>query len=696
MITNSKYPMLWCFAILFCSSITLFSQKIMFTPPETPIREVTETLHSVKITDPFRWLEDKNNPEVIEWTKKQHDATIEYVDKVSKKYEGLDEEITAFLDRDITSAPSFQYGREYFYSRKKGEQQSKLFTRLDGKEILIFDPIAIDPTGKTAITSFQPKKNSSIALIATQKKGDEINVYRIIDTKTGTMIGNPIENAGGISFCREEGYVYFSPKSRETIDKQIPQTVYKHKLGTPHSQDILLASANDAKDFVSVYDPTEVNVTVYSNGDFYSNTVKIQRHGIDKAPIEIYSSKEFRAYSGFHKDKIYTYTNHNAPKFKIMVADLKNPQFENWKELIPESDDVIESFEISDNHLIVQIKRELISRLKVYTLDGKFVTDITFPEIGNVGGVSYDEVSKKLRASQSSFTSPSTVYLIDESTWKTTQIYREDVKLNTKDIESKFVYYPSKDGTKIPMYLVYKKGLKLDGNNPTMLYGYGGFNVGISPRFIGTTASFIQRGGVYAWAGLRGGDEFGEEWHKAGMLDKKQNVFDDCIAAAEYLIKEKYTNPQRLALKGGSNGGLLVGAVITQRPELFKVAFCLVPLLDMIRYHKFLIARYWIPEYGDPDKAEDFQTLLKYSPYHTIKKGVPLPTMFVSAGENDTRVDPLHAKKFVAMARLNPAQKNPILLHIEYDSGHGSGKSVQQTVEGISRELRFMMTELGM
>lgn len=696
MIQLRKNTILWCFAVLFGSSLTLFSQKIMFTPPETPVRPIIDTLHSVILTDPFRWLEDKTNPEVIEWTKKQHDATIAYVDNVSKKYEGLEEELTSFLDRDITSAPSYRYGREYFYSRKKGEQQSKLFTRLEGKEILIFDPIAIDPSGKTAITSFQPKKNSSIALIATQKKGDEINVYRIIDTKNGTMIGNPIENAGGISFCREDGYVYFSPKSRETIDKQIPQKVYKHKLGTPHSEDVLLASANDAKDFVSVYDPIDANITVYSNGDFYSNTIKIQRHDIDKEPIEIYSSKDFRAYGDFKKDKIFLYTNHNAPKFKIMVADLQKPQFEYWKELIPQSDDVIEGLTITEKYLIVQFKRELVSRLKVYTFDGSFVTDITFPEIGNVGGVSYDDVSKKLRASQSSFTSASTVYLLDESTWKCTEIFREDVNIPTKDIESKFVYFPSKDGTLIPMYIVYKKGMKLDGNNPTMLYGYGGFNVGISPRFIGTTASFIQRGGVYAWAGLRGGDEFGEEWHKAGMLDKKQNVYDDCIAAAEYLIKEKYTNPQRLALKGGSNGGLLVGAVVTQRPELFKVAFCMVPLLDMIRYHKFLIARYWIPEYGDPDKAEDLPILLKYSPYHNIKNGVSLPTMFVSAGENDTRVDPLHAKKFVAMARQNPAQKNPILLHIEYDSGHGSGKSVKQTVEGLSRELRFMMTELGM
>jgi prolyl oligopeptidase len=693
---NIQFATLCCVVSLLFTSPELYSQKPMFVPPTTPQRPVTEVLHSTTLTDPFQWLEDKSNPEVIDWTKKQHDATIKYVDEVSKKYDGLAEELTEFIDRDITTAPSFQYGREYFYSRKKGEQQSKLFTRLDGKEILIFDPIAIDPSGKTAITSFQPKKNSSIALIATQKKGDEINVYRIIDTKTGKVLGAPIENAGGISFCREDGYVYFSPKSRETIDKQIPQKVFKHKIGTPHSNDVLLTSANDAKDFVSVYDPNDANVTVYSAGDFYSNTVKLQRNGIDKEPKEIYSSKQFKAYIGFKNEKMYIFTNHNAPKFKIMVADLKNPEFANWKDLIPESEAVLEGYDVTDKHIIVQEKTELISKLKVYTLDGTFVRVIEFPEIGTVAGVTFDEVSKKLYASQTSFTSPSTLYIIDEITWKLTSIFKEDVKLNTNDIESKMVYYPSKDGTKIPMYLVYKKGLKLDGNNPTMLYGYGGFNVGISPRFIGTTASFIQRGGVYAWAGLRGGDEFGEEWHKAGMMDQKQNVFDDCISAAEYLIKEKYTNPQRLALKGGSNGGLLVGAVLTQRPDLFKVGFCLVPLLDMVRYHKFLIARYWIPEYGDPDKAEDFGTLLQYSPYHNIKYGVSLPTMFVSAGENDTRVDPLHAKKFVAMAQQNPSQKNPILLHIEYDSGHGSGKSVQQVVEGISREMRFMMTELGM
>ena len=693
---NLKFATLCCVVSLLFTSLELYSQKPMFVPPATPQRPVTEVLHSTTLTDPFQWLEDKSNPEVIDWTKTQHNATIKYVDEVSKKYDGLVEELTSFIDRDITTAPSFQYGREYFYSRKKGEQQSKLFTRIEGKEILIFDPIAIDPSGKTAITSFQPKKNSSIALIATQKKGDEINVYRIIDTKTGKVQGAPIENAGGISFCREDGYVYFSPKSRETIDKQIPQKVFKHKIGTPHSNDVLLTSANDAKDFVSVYDPTDANVTVYSAGDFYSNTMKLQRIGKDKEPKEIYSSKQFRAYIGFKNEKMYIYTNHNAPKFKIMVADLKNPDFANWKDLIPESEAVLEGYDITDKHIIVQEKTELISKLKVYTLDGTFVRFIDFPEIGTVAGVTFDEVSKKLYASQTSFTSPSTLYAIDESTWKVTSIFKEDVKLNTNDIESKMVYYPSRDGTKIPMYLVYKKGLKLDGNNPTMLYGYGGFNIGISPRFIGTTASFIQRGGVYAWAGLRGGDEFGEEWHKAGMMDQKQNVFDDCISAAEYLIKEKYTSPQRLALKGGSNGGLLVGAVLTQRPDLFKVGFCLVPLLDMVRYHKFLIARYWIPEYGDPDKAEDFGTLLHYSPYHNIKFGVSLPTMFVSAGENDTRVDPLHAKKFVALAQQNPSQKNPILLHIDYDAGHGSGKSVQQIVEGISREMRFMMTELGM
>jgi prolyl oligopeptidase len=310
--------------------------------------------------------------------------------------------------------------------------------------------------------------------------------------------------------------------------------------------------------------------------------------------------------------------------------------------------------------------------------------------------MSYHKQSNNIYVSLSTFQSPAKLYRLDGKTLKWTFIYQDKPAIDTKNIESKQVFYKSKDGTRVPMFIIYKKGLKLDGNNPALLYGYGGFNVGMGPSYIGTAASFINRGGVYAIACLRGGNEYGENWHRDGMLMNKQHTFDDFIAAGEYLIKEKYTNKEKLAVKGGSNGGLLIGAVVTQRPDLFKTAICGVPLLDMLRYHKFLIARYWIPEYGDPDKEEDFNNIIKYSPYQNIKAGINYPAILVKAGENDSRVDPLHAKKFAAALQNNPGQKNPVLLYVDFESGHGSGQSTDQMVENIELEWRFVMNELGM
>jgi len=357
---------------------------------------------------------------------------------------------------------------------------------------------------------------------------------------------------------------------------------------------------------------------------------------------------------------------------------------------------VIEGFEITKDHLIVQAKKDVISRLFAYTLDGKFIKEIEAPEVGNIAGFSYHKESNTMFVNLATFTSPTKIFKLDGSSLKWDLYFEREVPINTDDIEASIKFYKSKDGTRVPIFLMHKKGVKLDGNNPTLLYGYGGFNIGMSPSFVGLPATFINRGGVYAIACIRGGDEYGEAWHEDGMLFKKQNTFDDFIAAAEYLIAEGYTNNERLACRGGSNGGLLIGAVITQRPDLFKAAICAVPLLDMVRFHKFLIARYWIPEYGDPEKKEDFQNILSYSPYHHIRMGVNVPATMVIAGENDTRVDPLHAKKFVAALQNNPGQINPILLYMDFDSGHGSGKSTEKQIEDIKAQYNFVMNQLGM
>ena len=357
---------------------------------------------------------------------------------------------------------------------------------------------------------------------------------------------------------------------------------------------------------------------------------------------------------------------------------------------------VLESFVVTPDYLIVQAKKDVISRLFAYTLTGELIREIESPELGSIGSVNYHRPSNVLYVNMSSFTSPGRVYTLDGKTLEWQLYFEREAPLHTENIEAKIQFYFSKDGTKVPIFIMHQKGLKLDGSHPAYLYGYGGFNVGMSPGYVGLAATFINRGGVYAIACIRGGDEYGEKWHEDGMLSNKQNSFDDYIAAAEFLVKEGFTSHERLALRGGSNGGLLIGAVLTQRPDLCQAAICAVPLLDMLRFHKFLIARYWIPEYGDPEKREDFIQILTYSPYHHIRQGINLPTTLVIAGENDTRVDPLHAKKFVAALQNNPGQHDPILLYMDYDSGHGSGKSTEQMIDDLENQYGFLMRELGM
>jgi len=677
------------------------SQTVMaqvdFAPPKTEKIPVVDDLHGYKLTDNYQWLEDKTNQKVIDWTRSQHDFTLSYLKSSGKEMAGLNNESAAYIDRDITG-PIFLAGeRQFFYVKKKGEQQYKLYTRLGDEDVLIFDPSSIDESGMSAISGVNFTKDGDKVAVGVQYKGAEINTYRIVDTKTGKIMGDTISGLRGFTWTKDEEHAYITVRTKEMIDKQEPLRTYKHKIGTDRSKDQFLFAPKDAKNFISTWDTRESDISFISEGDFYSNTLKMRPVGTLDDPTTIYSSKKYRAFPDAQGDKIYFFTNHEAPNFKIMVADKAKPDFKNWKDLVPEKEDmVIESFEITKDYLIVQAKKDVISRLFAYTLDGKFIKEIEAPEVGNIAGVSYHKESNTMYVNLSTFTSPTKIYKLDGSSLKWDLYFEREVPINTDDIEASIKFYKSKDGTRVPLFVMHKKGIKLDGNNPALVYGYGGFNIGMSPNFVGLPATFINRGGVYAIACIRGGDEYGEAWHEDGMLFKKQNTFDDFIAAAEYLIAEGYTNNERLACRGGSNGGLLIGAVITQRPDLFKAAICAVPLLDMVRFHKFLIARYWIPEYGDPEKKEDFQNILTYSPYHHIRMGVNVPATMVIAGENDTRVDPLHAKKFVAALQNNPGQINPILLYMDFDSGHGSGKSTEKQIEDIEAQYKFIMNQLGM
>ncbi|MBL4655007.1 MAG: S9 family peptidase [Bacteroidia bacterium] len=684
------------FTILAFNIITLTSLA-QFTPPPTLSKPVVDTVHGFYLTDEYRWLEDKKNEEVVKWTRTQHDATIAYMEKHCPPIKGLEDEIVAYIDRDIEGPIRLVADRQFYYKKTKGEAQYKMYTRIDNKDLLVFDPMSIDTSGESAISGLSYTQTADTIAVGLQTKGAEISTFYIVNSRTGEILGDPIEGLRGFGFTKDGQHAYITAGTKEILEKQIPLKTYLHKIGSNRKEDKFLLAPATAKDYVSFSDARYSDCTFITEGNFQANSIKIRKAGTMDTPIEIYTSKEFRAYPFALDDKIYFFTNHEASNYKIMIANKSKPQFEHWEEIYGEKETVLENFVVTNKYLIIQDRKDVLSRILICDLDGKFIRQLELPELGNVSYINYHRPSNTLFVSLSTFTAPAKLYKLDATELDEWEFfYQSDVPVDTKEIEAKIDFYLSKDGSKVPLFIVHKKGIVLDGNNPTLLSGYGGFNFGITPRFVGLTASFINRGGVYVRAGIRGGDEYGEDWHKDGMMHNKQNCFDDFIAAAEYIIDQKYTSSEKLVIYGGSNGGLLMGAMVTQRPDLFKAVVCGVPLLDMVRFHKFLIAKYWIPEYGDPDKREDFQNILQYSPYHNIRRGINHPTMMVKAGENDTRVDPLHAKKFVAALQNNPGQLSPIMLYMDYDSGHGSGKSTEQLVYDLQVHWGFIMNQLGM
>ena len=670
--------------------------QVKFQPPATPARPVVENLHGVAITDNYRWLEDKTDPEVIEWTQAQHDYGIEYLSKIQKEHPGLREAIASYIDMDY-EGPLSKVGKRVFQTiKKKGDKQSRIYTILNGKSVLIWDPVKLDPTGRTSTSGVSYTYDGNRAAISVQESGAEITNTYIIDTKTGKILQGPLKNTSGFQWTKDQNHAYFTIRTKEDIDAQNPLKTYHWKVGSPIEKAEFLGTTEDAKNSYYIYDNRYSDVTFYGESDFYANKAYMRKTGTKDEGVLVYESSEFNAYPYALGDKLYILTNDNAPRFKLMKADVSNPEYKNWKTLIPESETVMQNYVVTKNNIIVQDKKDIQTRLTLYDLDGNRIREIELPEVGNVGGLSYDREEDSLYINLNTFTSTPKVFVASPDDFRWRLYYERKLPIDMSNVEGHIKFYESKDGTKIPTFVIHKKGLKMDGNNPVLISGYGGFNIGISPSYQGFYAPLIEKGVVIVRAGIRGGDEYGEEWHRNGMLARKQNTFDDFNSCVEWLIKEQYTNPQKVVAIGGSNGGLLMGAIATQRPDLYKAIVCQVPLLDMLRYHKFLIARYWIPEYGSADDREQFGWLLPYSPYHNIKKGVSVPTMLVTSGANDSRVDPLHAKKFVAALQNNPGQVNPVILHMDFDSGHGSGQSTEQSIKNQTFTFEFILNQLGL
>ncbi len=673
------------------------SQQISVTgPPKTEVKEVTETVQGMEITDPYRWLEDQNSPETRAWIDREN----AYTDATLAKIPGREEivnKLSGLLKTESMSAPLIRGDRQFFSRRAADKDQASLYVRhgADGKEDLLIDPLALNPEHTTTVVLLSLSEDGKLMAYALRQGGEDELSPRLMDVDTHKDMADAFPRAryAGVSMVPDKSGIYYSKVTPEG------PRAYFHKMGTNADQ--------DAEIFGKGYTPDKfINTQVSEDGHYLQLSVSYGSAAVRSelyfkdlkanGPITPVENTLMSAFEGeIAGDQMFIRTNWNAPKWRIMVADLKKPGRENWREVVPQSSAVIEGFTLADGKLIVEQTENIVNKLRVLDTDGKQVREVTPPTLGSMSNMFGRWKQKEGYYIFTSFHVPTTIYKYDISTGKQSVYFQPKIPIQTDQYEVKQVWYPSKDGTKVPMFLAYAKGLKLDGSNPTLLTGYGGFNISSTPAFSAMAATWMAKGGVWALANMRGGGEFGEEWHHAGMLEKKQNVFDDFIAAAEWLIANKYTSTPKLAIRGGSNGGLLMGAMLTQRPDLFRAVICNYPLLDMVRYHKFLVASYWVPEYGSADNPEQFKYIYAYSPYHHVKAGTKYPgTLFVS-GDADTRVAPLHARKMTALMQAANGSDKPIMLHYETKLGHSGGTPVGKQITNTADELMFMFWQLG-
>jgi prolyl oligopeptidase len=659
----------------------------------------------------------KVNDEVGKWTDAQNNYTRSILDNLPGRAE-LESKIRPLMEIGSVSSPTMR-GNKYFYSRREGTQsQSILYVRegYKGADKLLIDPTKINADGLTTLSGSWPSHDGKLLAYGTYRSGDENTTVYIMDVDSGKLLPDVVPGkVQSVEWMPDaSGFFY-----RNLSDVKNPYSgqIMFHTLGTPVSQDKLLFcqyTPEENKKLATTWGPSgnvdkdcKWMVLTYwtgtSSNDIWIINLDHWRKTGEFKKVEISVGADATFAGGVVDGVLYVQTNHNAPNYKVIAIDPNKPEKANWKDIIPEkSDAVLQSFSVAKGVIVADYMAKAMARIEILDTAGKFISQLKLPQDVGSAGVSTEEDRTEAYLSFTSYNYPSTIFKVDlaKPTAEPELWERPAVPVDPTIAETKQVTYVSKDGTPVTMFIVHKKGLKLDGTNPTILNGYGGFNISMQPGFSATIFPWIEAGGVYAVPNLRGGGEYGKNWHEAGMLGRKQNVFDDMIAAAEYLVREKYTNPQKLAATGGSNGGLLMGAMMTQRPDLFKAIICAVPLLDMVRYQDFLMARYWVPEYGDAvANKEHFQWIYAYSPYHRIKQGTKYPAALITAGENDTRVHPLHARKMAAAMQAATAsdQKDaPILCWVDRDAGHGQGKPLNLRIRDVVDQRIFIMWQLGM
>lgn len=675
--------------------------------PETKKVDTTDVYFGVSVADPYRWLEDDNSAETAEWVKAENVVTDNYLAKIPFRAD-LKNRLTEIMDYPKYGSPFKKAGKYFFYKNDGLQNQAVLYVQdsLNSEPKVLLDPNTLSTDGTVALGSISISKDGKYLVYSVSKAGSDWSELFVKNIETGEMLPDHIEwvKFSGMSWKGDGFYysAYDAPKAGGALSNVNEyHKVFYHKIGDKQGQDILVfedkqhplrnsgVSVDDDQKylFLSQTESTSGNTLAFKEiANAKSGfTPIVDNFESDNDIIEVIDGKFLMV------------TTKDAPNKRVVWVDPKNPSSDKWVDVIPEDKNVLSSVDLVGGKIITTYLQDASSHSYVNDMTGKRLYEVEFPGLGTVGGFSGDKDEKEAFYVFTSFTFPSTIYKYNVDT-NTSELYRKsDVKFNPEDFVTEQVFFTSKDGTKVPMFLTYKKGLKKDGNNPTLVYGYGGFNISLTPSFSVNRIPFLENGGIYVMVNLRGGGEYGKAWHTAGTQMQKQNVFDDFIGATEHLIKEKYTNPEKVAINGGSNGGLLVGASMLQRPDLFKVAVPAVGVLDMLRYHKFTIGWAWAGDYGtSADSKEMFDYLKAYSPLHNVKENVEYPATLIMTADHDDRVVPAHSFKFAAELQAKQTGTNPVLIRIESNAGHGAGKPTAKVIEEQTDMWAFIMYNLGM
>ena len=679
--------------------------------PTTATIDHVDTYHGIDVADPYRWLEDdvRESEEVKNWVDAQNAVTFEYLDSIEER-DIIKKRLTELWDFERFGMPNKEGGR-YYYSYNDGLQNQDVIyvqSSLNDEATLLIDPNTWSDDGTIAMSSYYPSPDGRHVAYLVQDGGSDWRKAQVMDVETGKVLDEELEwlKFTGLAWAGDGSGFYYSryPETSEDVKFQslnMNQAVYFHRLGTSQDEDPLVIAHPENPEWgysAAVTDDGEhLVITVWQGTD---NRYQIMHQDLtdpDAAPRFLIEGFDHDyTLVGNVGDELFFRTNKDAPRNRLIALDVDNPEPENWREIIAQEEDVLDGVSLVGGRIIADYMQDAQTVVKVFDPDGNQTGTVNLPGIGTAYGFNGKFDDPETFFSYTSYDTPTTVNRLDVSTGEVTVFRKPDVDFDSDDYVVKQVFFESKDGTRVPMFISHRKDIEIDGNTPTMLYGYGGFNISLTPGFSITRLAWMEMGGIYAVANMRGGGEYGEEWHKAGTKLRKQNVFDDFIAAAEYLIEEGYTNPSRLSIFGGSNGGLLVGAVTNQRPELFGAAVPAVGVMDMLRVHEFTAGRFWVDDYGSSEDPEEFEALYAYSPYHNAKPGIEYPAILVTTADTDDRVVPGHSFKYAAAMQQAQAGDAPVLIRIETRAGHGSGKPTDMIIQDYADRWAFLVHNLDM